>query len=106
GAIDGAGLNVVSGATFSPDERRILTWSVDGTARIWHATTGMSAAAPLKHGPGGDALLHSINGASFTKGGSQILTWSSDGTARVWDGLTGEPLTPPMKHQNEISGAV
>ena len=30
----------VSGAVFSRDESRLLTWSDDGTARLWDAASG------------------------------------------------------------------
>jgi WD40 repeat protein len=72
-AVDGR----VYGALFSHDESRILTWSDDGTARLWDARTGQ---------PLGPALQHkgSVTGALFSHDESRILTWSDDGTARIW----------------------
>ena len=37
------------GAAFNGDESRILTWSEDGTARLWDAATGKEVVAPLRH---------------------------------------------------------
>ena len=39
----------VRGAAFNGDESRILTWSDDGTARLWDAATGQEVVAPLRH---------------------------------------------------------
>ena len=39
----------VLGAAFDADGRRVLTWSEDGTARLWDAATGQALTPPLKH---------------------------------------------------------
>ena len=64
-------------ASFSKDESRILTWSDDGTARLWDAATGTQLATSLKH----DGR---VQGAVFSKDESRILTWSGDGAAKLW----------------------
>ena len=67
----------VSGAVFSQDERRILTWSRDGTARVWNSRTSQPLTPPLQH-------EDEVRGAVFSQDERRILTWSSgDGTARV-----------------------
>ena len=50
----------VSGAVFSKDEERVLTWSEDGSARIWSAKDGSALTAPMKH-------EKSVLGAVFSK---------------------------------------
>ncbi|MCI5163645.1 MAG: hypothetical protein D3917_16845, partial [Candidatus Electrothrix sp. AX5] len=89
----------VRGAMFNKDETRILTWSLDGTARLWNGSTGQQLLAPLKHEQG-------VNGAVFNKDETRILTSSGDGTARLWDGSTGKALLTPLKHESSIIGAV
>ena len=74
--------STVSGAVFNQDETRILTWSDDGTARLWDASDGSSIGQPMKH----DSF---VNGAVFNKDETRILTWSEDGTARLWDASDG-----------------
>jgi WD40 repeat protein len=71
---------------FSPDGRRVVTASDDGTARIWDAATGEPLVAPLKHGA-------PVRSAAFSPDGARIATASDDKTARVWDAATGLPLT-------------
>jgi hypothetical protein len=90
--------DVIYGARFSRDESRILTWSEDGTVRLWNARTGQ---------PIGRALQHQswVNGAQFSRDENRILTWSQDGTARLWDARTGQQIGPALHHQGAINGA-
>jgi WD40 repeat protein len=93
----------VRGAVFNADETRILTWSVDGTARLWDTATG-EAVLTLRH-------EDNVGGAVFSGDETRILTWSLDDTARVWDAATGEPLLT-LRHESSagkydgVNGAV
>ncbi|WP_433934897.1 protein kinase [Sorangium cellulosum] len=73
-------------ASYSPDGKRIVTASVDNTARVWNAD-GTGEPLVLR---GHEERVFS---AAFSPDGKRILTTSFDNTARVWnaDG-TGEPL--------------
>lgn len=88
----------VLSAEFSPDGSRVLTWSSDGTARLWNTTTGIELLTILGH-------ERNVLGAAFNGDGSRILTWSSDGTARLWNAVTGKPVLPPLRHEDEVRGA-
>ena len=81
------------GAVFSKDEERVLTWSRDGSARIWSAKDGSALTAPMKHDK-------SVSGAVFSKDEERVLTWSDDGSARIWSAKDGSALTAPMKHDS------
>ena len=39
----------VNGAAYSPDGKRILSWSLDKTLRLWDAATGAAIGEPLRH---------------------------------------------------------
>jgi WD40 repeat protein/serine/threonine protein kinase len=80
----------VTSAQFSPDGKRILTASYDGTARVWDARTG-ERLIEVKHD-------RELSSAEFSFDGKRIVTASRDSTARVWDAETGMPLTVPLKH--------
>jgi len=74
----------VNSVSFSPDGKRVLTGSSDGTAKIWDSKTGK--------------LIHTLSGhdgyvksASFSSDGKLILT-ASGGTARVWDSVSGKEI--------------
>ena len=86
----------VYGAAFTKDETRILTWSYDGTARLWEAKDGSPIGQPMKHDG-------AVSGAAFTKDETRILTWSGDGTARLWEAKDGSPIGQPMKHDSDVT---
>lgn len=89
----------VLGARFSKDERLLLTWSEDGTARLWDVATGVPVRAPLRHD-------EPIRGAEFSKGDDLILTWSDDGKVRLWDSTTGAQIGASLIHLGSISSAL
>ncbi len=85
-------------ASFSKDGQFVVTGSLDSTARVWHAATGLPRTPPLKHsGP--------VHIAVFSDDGRRLLTSSLDMTARVWDTVTGEPVAPPFRHNGRITNA-
>lgn len=66
----------VAGAVFTLDESRVLSWSTDGSLKLWDVTR----TEPLhvrKHG-------QAIKGARFTRDASRILAWSVDRTVKLW----------------------
>ena len=62
------------GAQFSRDDSHVLTWSWDGTVRLWDVTKP-DAVQTFKHDM-------PVNGATFSYDESRVLTWSADNT--VW----------------------
>jgi WD40 repeat protein len=91
----------VGWAEFSPDGRRVVTASVDGTAQVWDAATGQPAAPPLRH-------PLPVSQARFSPGGQTVVTASSParpgqpGEARLWDAASGRPLGSPMRHADRV----
>ena len=90
--------SVVFYVAFSPDNRRLLTCSLDFSARLWDARTGQALGAELQHGG-------RVTWGAFSPDGQSVVTASWDKTARVWDSATGAPLTPPLKHKAIVVGA-
>jgi WD40 domain-containing protein len=87
-------------AAFSPDSRRIVTASVDKTARLWDAATGRPLGEPLS---GHDGPLWS---AAFSPDGKRVVTTSFDKTARLWDAETGRPIGEPLRgHSDYVNSA-
>ncbi len=83
----------VTGAVFL-DEDNVVSWSEDGTARVWNLASG-KASATLRHdGP--------VNGVLVDE--EQLVTWSDDHTARVWKATSGE-LLGTMQHDGPVVGA-
>jgi WD40 repeat protein len=69
-------------ASFSLDGNRIVTASLDRTARVWDAATGRDIAVLKGH----ELALVS---AAFSPDGTRVVTASYDKTARIWDAATG-----------------
>src|SRR5215472_790540 len=68
----------VWGALLTKDERRILSWSLDNTLRLWDAATGQQIGPAMKHDG-------EVRGALLTQDERRILSWSFDDTLRLWD---------------------
>jgi eukaryotic-like serine/threonine-protein kinase len=78
-------------AQFSPDMRRVVTASGDGTAQVWDANTGQPVTPPLRHkGP--------VWFAQFSPDSLRVVTASEDKTAQIWDAKTSQRVTPPFEH--------
>jgi WD40 repeat protein/tetratricopeptide (TPR) repeat protein len=85
----------VTSAVFTPDGGRILTVSLDGTARLCD-----------REGKPGAVLEHvGVTKAVFAPHGDHILTASADGSARLWD-HDGKLLTTLEGHRGEVYSAV
>jgi WD40 repeat protein/serine/threonine protein kinase/tetratricopeptide (TPR) repeat protein len=85
----------INAVIFSPDGRRVLTASEDGTAQVWDAVTGAAAPRPLTHGK---AVLH----AAFSPDSLHVATASADGAARLWRSDTGLALGARLKHPEAV----
>jgi WD40 repeat protein/DNA-binding CsgD family transcriptional regulator len=87
----------LGGATWNADETRLLTWSDDGSARVWDAASGDNLLTLPHDG--------AVSGAQWNANETRILTWSKDTTARVWDAASGENLLT-LPHTDPVLGAV
>lgn len=88
----------VVGTLLSADESKVLTWSNDGTLRVWDVATGRPLTPPMQH-------EKQVVGAALSRDGTRILSWSEDNTLRVWDFATGTPVGEPMVHGDRIMAA-
>ena len=71
-------VGIVWSAAFDPDGARVVTASMDKTARIWNAKTGVLLAVLKGHG-------ESVDDAVFSPDGVRIATASEDKTTRIWN---------------------
>lgn len=75
--------SLVTSVNYSPNEKYIVSTSMDSTARIWDVAKG-SCIKVLKEHNGYPKTAH------FSPDGKYIVTASSDKTNKVWDANTGE----------------
>jgi WD40 repeat protein/MinD-like ATPase involved in chromosome partitioning or flagellar assembly len=95
--LDGHRASVLS-ARYSPDGKLVVTASLDGTARVWDASSGMPIAKLIDHsGP--------VFSAEFSFDGKLIVTASADATARVWDASSGSPISVMRGHFGYVRSA-
>jgi WD40 repeat protein len=78
----------------SPDGRRAVTGSNDGTTRVWDLETGAPTGAPLKLGGAVMAVAFSPDGKRVAAAGGVI---GFNGEVRVWDAATGAAVSQPIR---------
>jgi WD40 repeat protein len=86
------------GIDFSPIDERVVTSSLDTTARVWDGQTGQ--------------LLHVLEGhrdviwrAEFSADGRYIITASEDASPRLWDSQTGNEIAHLIGHSDWVVAA-
>jgi WD40 repeat protein len=95
--LSGHGDAVIS-AAYSPDGAHIVTASLDHTARVWDAHTGVQLEVLTGHGD-------RVGCAAYSPDGAHIVTASNDKTARIWDARTGAKLLVLAGHLEELNSA-
>ncbi|KAG6328237.1 hypothetical protein ID866_10852, partial [Astraeus odoratus] len=82
----------VFSVAFSPDDRLIVSGSLDKTIRVWDAHTGSQLGSPIE---GHTNVVWSV---AFSPDGSRwIASGSLDNTIRVWDAHTGSQIGSPFE---------
>jgi len=85
-------------AAFTRDSDRIVTCSLDGTAKVWDALTGQVLTTLRGNGAG---LLH----AALSSDSLRLVTCSQDNIALVWDTSTNQPLFTLTGHSDAVTSA-
>jgi len=86
----------VTTAMFSPDGKRVVTDSLDGTARLWNAATGKEIAV-LTHET--DPNASEARALAFSADSKRLITRLGK-TARVWNGTDGKLVAELHGHDN------
>ncbi|MBP6022750.1 beta-propeller domain-containing protein [Ferruginibacter sp.] len=81
---------------FSPDGKKIVTFSNDKTVKIWDVITGSILADLTGH-------TNYITVGKFSPDGKKVATASDDSTAKIWDAVTGKLLIDLKGHKGYIS---
>ena len=85
----------VTSVTYSPDGRRVVSGSNDGTVRIWDAESGAEVAVLYGH-EGNVSII------TYSPDGRRIASGSDDATVRIWDATTGANLAVLHRHRRRV----
>jgi eukaryotic-like serine/threonine-protein kinase len=85
----------VSGIAFSPDSRRLVTGSWDGTVRTFECNTGQPARVMRGH-------EKEVNGVAYSPAGDLLASASADKTVRIWDAAEGFPVSTLVGHSDRV----
>ena len=75
--------NWVRSCAFSPDGKRFVSASYDGTLKLWDAESGKEIRTLAGH-------QGEVSSCAFSPRGSEILSASSDNTLKLWDAKSGK----------------
>jgi WD40 repeat protein len=84
----------VSFVTVSPDQRLILTCSLDGTAKLWDIKSGQLRML----------YYHTsfVQSAAFSPDGRLVATGCADKRARLFETTTGRRVGQPIEHSGQV----
>lgn len=89
-------------ASFSPDGKKIVSASVDNTAKVWDAETGTVLRTFGKHiDQFEDVAEVGLNDVTFNHDGTLIATAGNDHIARLWEESTGKELFA-LPHKGKV----
>ncbi len=91
--------DLVMSARFDPAGARIVSASLDGTARVWDRASAAEVLAVST--PSGAPLERAV----FSPDGRKLLTARTDGRADVWDAASGAHLRCLRGHSGELVAA-
>jgi WD40 repeat protein/serine/threonine protein kinase/tetratricopeptide (TPR) repeat protein len=77
--------DLITAADFDPSGERVVTASLDGTARIWMSRSGQLARSFGEH-------RGALSSAEFSADGRRVITAGAGGDARIWDAADGTVL--------------
>ena len=90
----------IDSVRFTPDRKRLVTASRDGTTRLWDGKTGIEITVLGAH------VGYSVWSAEFSSDGVNLVTATGDFVARLWEAETGTEIAVLAGHTDEVRSAV
>jgi WD40 repeat protein len=79
-------IKLVSSVTFSPDNKRIICISVDGSIQLLDAHNGQPIVSPIESQTG------RVESVALSPDGTQFISGGVDGTVHFFDSYSGQPV--------------
>jgi WD40 repeat protein len=91
---------------FSPDSKRMVSGSADGTLKVWDSQSSHAARTLMwdRRAPGLSVRNNSVASVAFSSDGKRIVSGSNGGTLKVWDAQTGEEALTLKGHTGFVQG--
>jgi WD40 repeat protein len=81
----------VTGISFSPNGRQVLTVCGDFKVRVFDAATGQIVGKAIDHNP-------AVERALFSPDGKIVVTATLNFVVKIWDAATGEQMSKTLTH--------
>lgn len=85
-------------AAFSPDSKRVIVATANGSAAIWNLQKRREERVFHHPGP--------INEVAFSPKGDRVVIAGEDGTACIWNVADGEKVTTSLRHKGPVLRAI
>jgi hypothetical protein len=79
----------------SPDGKRVVSGSMDGTVKVWDAQTGQLLLSLEGH-------TARVNSVAWSPDGKRIVSGSHDQTVKVWAADEGQEVLSPIGHTERV----
>jgi WD40 repeat protein len=86
----------VNSVAFSPDGKRLVSGSEDGTLKVWDAGSGQETLSLMAHTNG-------VYSVAFSPDGKRLVSGGWDKTVKVWDAWSGQETLSLMGHTDMVS---
>jgi len=90
----------VTGASFSPESRYLMTSSMDNVIRVWDSASGQLIRT-IRPAVAAGTLVSAV----FSDDSQRIVTRAGN-AIRVWEVATGQPLSPTLRSSSRRESAV
>lgn len=88
--------NVVVSVAFSPDGKRLVAASMDGTVKVWDVRAGQELLSFKGH-------ISQVTSVAFSSDGQRLASAGADRAAKIWDARTGQELLNLKGHTGPVT---
>jgi WD40 repeat protein len=107
GGSQGAGQNMVTSLSFSPDGKTLAGACYDVVARLWDVSSGKELRTLRVGGPVRASQLGAhysqTTSVAFSPDGNMLVSGGVDGVVRLWNAATGQEMFQDVGHSGSVT---